>query len=1022
MFNISLFDEKWPVVNTINEIKKKIREVEIDIPIWDYVKAEYVAEGNYKFIEKGAICEGDRWDENYTYFFTTAFQAPDDLIGKNLYLDLDICGESEVYIDNVPKGSIDVEHFDVRLSDSIKKGDIFNIKIHATKHVHDFVRSFRAWERPYGHHVFNSSKMASKNRDVEEFYYLARVLLEISVFEEDRKLADTVYEILKSTLYDVDYYEEYVVFVENIKNSAKKMLAEIHNINIGYKYGKALFIGHSHLDLAYKWVWKETVRKVERTLSNTCEVLNNYHEGVYVQSQMKLFEQLENSYPELYKKALSLVNKGRVEAVGDLYVEFDTNLLSGESIIRQILYGKEFRKNHFSGESRVFYLPDSFGYSGILPQILIQAGYQYFVTTKLEWNDTNKPPYLFFNWKGIDSTGIVSHLIADNYEGDTGFQRICKYSSDPRQKGLPDARIYHYGAGDGGGGISEEMILSKMALKKLGCLVEVCDETLEKSLEIISYDLPELPEINGELYFEKHRGVYTSLGAIKRGNRKSELCLRDAEILSILAWNNGFTYPKDQLKAAWKKLLFNHFHDIISGSCISEAADEAAKELKEVIGLGNGIIQNAVQSMVSEGNSIIVWNTLGWKRNEIIEVELDKKYAFVADGEDKINFQTVGIDENSRTVLLDVRNIPALGYKKLFLKEFTHVKEELIEKEENAYILQNEIYKIVFDKAGEMTSIIDKSNMREILKGKGNAIVGYFDRPGYFESFDIIPDFERKAFPIQDVSEMKLVESGPLRWVMKISKRFRKSVIHQYISIYSHNRRIDIKTEIDFFEPQILLKASFDLNVDAPFATYDISMGNIQRPTTRNNSIEAAKFEVNMHKWMDLSNDGYGIALLNDCKYGCDVKDNRMRITLLKTSTFPNVKQDIGHHELTYSIFPHCGDFREGNVTKAAYELNSPCIITKGEIKENEFSWMDIDNSSVIVETVKKAENDDGIIIRLYESNGESGSVRLGFGRKIKKAEMCGVLENVLKGMPFENEKLIFQMKPYEIATIKLSF
>lgn len=642
MFDINIFDEKWPVVNTLEEIKKKVNEAEIDMPEWDFVKTEYLNPNEYEFIEKGIIRTGDRWDENYTYFFTTEFIVPDYLTGKNLYLALDICGESEVYIDNVPRGSIDVEHSDVRLSDNIKGGEVFNIKVQAAKHAHNFVRSCRASGQPYRHHVFNSSKLVCKNRDVEAFYHLAKRAVEISVnYEEDKKAAKQIYEILKAILCEVDYYEEYSAFTENIKKASERLLCEIQELNISYKYGKVLFMGQSHLDLAFKWDWKETFRKIERTLSNTCEVLHNYPDGVYIQSQVKILEVLEQSYPDLYNKVVDLVNEGRVEPVGDIYVEFDTNIPSGESLIRQILYGKKFNKSHFKRESRVCYLPDTFGYSGILPQILAQAGYQYFVTTKLEWNDTNKPPYLFFNWHGIDGTEIMSHLLISGYGGDTDIERIHRHISDPRQKGITDIFIYQYGASDGGGGISEDMIQSKAALKKLSCLFEVCDETLENSLDEISKDLPELPSINGELYFEKHRGVYTSQADIKKYNRKSELTLRNAEILSVIALNRGYGYPRDILESAWKKILFNQFHDIIAGSCIGEAADEAVKTFKEAIEVGNSIINDSLNKMVLEGTDIIIWNTLGWKRNEVVEVTFQQKSPVIKDGQDDVEYQIV---------------------------------------------------------------------------------------------------------------------------------------------------------------------------------------------------------------------------------------------------------------------------------------------------------------------------------------------------------------------------------------------
>lgn len=1020
MFNIDIFCEKWSTTNTIEEVKKRISEFEWNIMEWAYEKYDFLALGEYKFLEKGKIKTGDRWDENYTYFFTYEFKVPESLVGKNLFLVLDIFGESEVYVNNVPKGSIDSEHSDVRLSSCVKQGEILQIRIQSAKHEHDAVRNERAWGKRYPHHVFNTSKLICKNQDVEAFYYLAKRTLEIHLsYKQDEKVSDQIYEILKTVLYEIDYYETYETFVEEVKKASKRLVEEVKALNIPYCYGKSLWMGHSHLDLAFKWSWKETFRKIERTLSNTCEVLNNHSDGTYVQSQIKILEVLESAYPELFQKTLKLINKGRVEVVGDLYVEFDTNLPSGESLIRQILYGKKFGKAHFMKESLVCYLPDTFGYSGILPQILVQAGYKYFVTAKLDWNDTNQPPYLFFNWHGIDGSKIMSHILASNYGGECDLARVEKYSKDLRQKELTSTRIYQYGAGDGGGGISEDMILNKRALKQLECMVEVADSTLEGAMDDISRSFTNLPSVEGELYFEKHRGVYTSQGNIKKYNRKSELALRDAEIISAVGMLDNITYPQELLDETWKKVLFNQFHDIIAGSSITSVIDEAVFSYKKAIEAAHQVSQHALNKMTTKGEDIILWNTLAWKRDEVVQVTLENSTPLITDMGDNIIYQVIKQDQNLFTVLLDVRDIPSVGYKRLVFNPCKALQLNLPRMLDGS-VLENELYKIVFDKVGEMTSIVDKLNNRYVLRGKGNALIAYVDRPGYFESWDIVADFERKSHPIQDVLEMKLIEMGPIRWTMKITKTFRKSIITQFISIYNHNRRIDVKTEMDFYEPQILLKALFEVDIDAPFASYDISIGNLKRPTTNNNSLEKAQFEVNTHKWADLSDQAYGVSILNDCKYGCDIKNNRMRITLLKTSTFPDPIQDIGHHEFTYSILPHLGGYVEGEVTKMAYELNIPSIPVRGETLKESFSFIETKSNNIIVETIKKSEENDDLIIRLYEFTGKSGLGVLQFNQEYETIEKCDVLERVIGKFSLEHGCVSFEIQPYEIVTLKL--
>lgn len=1049
MYWVNVFDERWSEVDAANKIMERSARYIKPLDGWKYEKYEYTGIDQYRKLSEGEIHFHEMWDTEGTYFFTRNVEIPMSAEARDWYIEFDIDGESEVYVNDVPVGSLDTEHHDALIAQDTKGGYLVRVKIQATRHAHDFVRSKRGFGREYGYHVFKKANLVSRSRKLVEFASLvttALQLLECDILTKENR--DDLQEILKKVLYEVDYYADLDEMEVQAAAGKSRLLEMVHALKLEKNFGESLFMGHSHLDLAFKWTYKETYRKLERTLSNTVCLMDRYPKVTYIQSQMHILETIAKGYPQLFERIKKHVAGGKLEIVGDTYVEFDTNIPSGESLIRQFLLGKEIANNLMGTESKVCFLPDTFGYSGILPQILRQAGFQYFVTAKLSWNDTNQPKDLSFLWRGIDGSSVKTHLI-DSYGGGPEPSRLNEQCKDPRRKTMPnrERHICQYGAGDGGGGISEDNILTIQALEELEVFSKVHQVTLEQACEMVFEGVGEdqLPQRNGELYFEKHRGVYTSQAKIKKGNRELELALQRTEALNTLFYLQGGSYGQERYIRIWKTLLLNQFHDIISGTCIHEAVEEAVAGFAQGIAECNDIAEEILAQVTKEDECITVFNPCGMTTNQIVRIKLPYPVKTLA-GE-----MVQMIEEPKRSLDIERSNeklinenlgefwgvvklppITPFGSRILALGE--KIEEYIFKGEaaecktanpktanlKSATLLENGRYRIEFDEQGEITSLYDKCQDRQILRGKGNVICAHVDRGGYFESWDITRDIERKVFPVDKVEYMILTEEGPLRTTLQIKKRFRDSVIMQNISIFEGSPRIDFDTVADFREPQMLIKAGFDVDVDAPVATYDISMGNLERETTRNNSFEQAKFEVLTHKFMDLSEEDHGVAILNNCKYGCDVTGSQMRITLIKTASFPDETQDIGKHEFCYSLYPHAGNMKEAKVREEAYRLNQPAVAVYGVsmLPSDPVACME---DGIMIETLKKAEQGEAVILRLYEHYGEKHKFEIQWDLPMAKVIKCNILEQEIEGeIHAADGKIILAIDPYEIVTLKI--
>ncbi|TCL63806.1 alpha-mannosidase [Hydrogenispora ethanolica] len=816
----------------------------------------------------------------------------------------------------------------------------------------------------------------------------------------------------------------------------------------GHEETIATCIGHTHIDIAWLWTIEQTREKVARSFSTVLRLMEEYPEYNFMSSQPQLYQYLKEDYPELYAQVKERIREGRWEADGAMWLEADCNLTSGESLVRQILFGTRFFEREFGVKNKVLWLPDVFGYSAALPQILKKSGIDYFVTTKISWNQFNKLPYDTFMWRGLDGTEILSYFICTIYPGETHHPFGASYNGliTPRivngtweryqQKEINNDIMIAYGYGDGGGGPTAEMLENARRLSKglPGCprvkLGKVGDY-LEKLSRTVSGENG-LPKWVGELYLEFHRGTYTSMSWNKRYNRKCEFLYQDAEFLAALAMLLGENYPQTEINQGWETILLNQFHDIIPGSCIKEVYDHSRQQYEQLLQAGRQIAGKAMAAVAARIDlpepAVVVYNTLSFRRNDLVTMALPESLSLPSllnqDGS-PLPVQIVE-EDGCKKALFYAPEVPAKGYQAFTIgAQSAAVPTALAISPEK---LENRFFSISIDSKGTISSFYDKRNRREVLQSgeRGNKLQAFEDKPMNWDNWDIDIYYQEQEWEIDQVEAVEVLETGPVRGGVLIKKRFQDSVIIQKIYIYQDIPRVDFDTLIDWKEDQILLKAAFPVDVHADKATYDIQFGNVERPTHWNTSWDWARFEVCAHKWADLSENGFGVSLLNDCKYGYDIKDGNMRLTLLKSGNYPNPEADREEHRFLYSLYPHAGDWREGKTVPMAYSLNVP-LYAKLEGSHpaslpQRFSFLELDRENVVLETVKKAEDGNELIIRAFECHNQRSRVRLtGYGALLEAWE-CDLLEKPLQQLEFCDGALEFEIKPYEIKTLKLRY
>ena len=769
--------------------------------------------------------------------------------------------------------------------------------------------------------------------------------------------------------------------------------------------GEIALFGHTHIDVAWLWTLAQTKEKAQRSFSTVIALMEQYPDYIFMSSQPQLYAYVKKNDPELYEKIKERIKEGRWETEGAMWLEADTNLVSGESLVRQLLYGKKFMKEEFGHDDRILWLPDVFGYSAALPQILKKCGVDRFFTTKISWNETDKFPHDHFVWQGIDGSEIFA-VLSDAYVKDLTPSILANSKKLHIDKKYSDVHLSTFGFGDGGGGPTKEMLetyarlgkglpgFPKVTMARASDTIERIYDNFNKNAEMLKF----VPKWVGELYLEMHRGTYTSIAKNKKNNRKSEYALQMAETVSGTAkLLTGADYPKEALDKCWEAVLRNQFHDIIPGSSIKEVYEDSDKEYAKVLSGAKEMYDSAIGAIsenIGTDGGILVYNDTPFAQSDVVTVGENTYYA---------------------------ENIPAHGYaviKPVMTREISAVATE--------NTIENDTLKVAFDKDYHIVSLYDKKNCREVIAEgkKANVLEVFEDYPRCYDAWEITEYYKQKKWIADDVTSAEVINE-PLYAGIRVTRKYRNSVIRQDIILKKNAVRLDFVTEVDWHEDHVLLKAAFPFDVRANHANYEIQFGHVERPTHRNTSWDQAKFEVSAHKWADISDSTYGVSLLNDCKYGYSTEENVMKLSLLKAATYPNPAADKEVHHFTYSVYPHAGSVTSSDTVKQAYLLNKPLLACEiganknGKLKES-FGFACTDKDSAVVDTAKLAEDGSGYVVRIYDSGNAKGDVTLTLGFKVSKAYICDMLENIEEEIPADGNCVTFRLSNFEVKTIRV--
>lgn len=853
------------------------------------------------------------------------------------------------------------------------------------------------------------SEIISVSKDIEELYFDMKNILELSnIYQGYEK--DEAIEQLNNAIDLIDFNEtESDLFIAGIKKAKKYIENVFFNSNIANRFS-LYCVGHTHIDVAWLWTAKQTREKVQRSFSTALNLMDKYDNYTFMSSQPLLYEYVKEEAPQLYEKIKMRVKEGRWSPEGAMWVESDCNITEGESLIRQIYYGKKFFKEEFGIDSKIAWLPDTFGYHSSIPQIFKKSGVEWFVSSKISWNDTNCFPYDLFLWEGIDGSIIKSYaLTAQDYNDGkpTRFTTYNSYASPNqimgslnrfREKNISNIVLFNYGYGDGGGGPTFEQVENIKRLEKISTNFPITRfKTLNEFFDDLDKNIENkvLPIYRGDYYLEYHRGTYTSVSRIKKENRKISFKISNVEFLgSIVKAILKKPYDFNAMDNIWKLYMQNQFHDILSGTCIKEAYDECD--------LANAQINKELNLLETKYIKDISNATKGGK------------YIIINPNSNVVS-SCVRIDDS----FFYVENINGKGYK--ILNELTHLNEvkACFDYVENKYL------KVAFNKDYSISSIYDKVNNIEYNpNGYSLGVFEIFDEELEYEyqAWELKDYYNRKRKIISDVSNVEIYDKGDIKGVT-VFRKYNNTTIKETICLEPSSRLIRFNCTADYRETNTLLKVNFPIKLNADYATCDIQFGTEKEPITKNTSFEKAKFEVCAHKFADISQTDKGYALINDSKYGYDFTDGSLRLSLIKTSNYPYENNDITNHEFNFAFYPHKGHYINSDVMNESYLFNNPLFGVKlnNNIKvqePNDFSLVNTSCKEIIIETVKPIE--DGIIIRMYESTNSSIITDINFGIIVQKAYLVDLCDNVIEEVEINNNKIKLSFNPFEILTIKI--
>ena len=985
------------------------------------------------------------WGKRYTNFMMqTDFAVPTDWDADApvaLYLPLGEAGdfshpEALAYVDGESYAACDRHHQEIRLPDRWRDGKTRRLDLHGWTGLLGFRHG-----QPDPQLFMRPCAVVQIDQPTRDFVATARVAQGIAKWLDDNEKAKgQLLNALDDAFKLVDLREPFGdAFYESIPAAHTALKDGIA------KAGPPMDVsitatGHAHIDVAWLWTLGQTRRKAGRTFHTALRLMEQFPDYHFTQSQPQLYDYIQMDYPGLLDAIKERVKEGRWEVIGGMWVEADCNLSGPESLARQFLLGRTFFREHFGAdkESPVLWLPDVFGYAWNLPQLIKEAGMEYFFTIKIGWSQYNRLPFDSFWWQGLDGTKVLTHFstapdfgaYASTYNANAEPRQVLGTWTNFQQKELQDDLLMAFGWGDGGGGPTREMLENIREMGAFPATPQMKQGPVGdfyRRLEAESGD--RLPTWNGELYLELHRGTYTTQSRNKRANRKSEFLLHDAEFVATLAGlvDPNYDYPAQSLRKAWEVVCLNQFHDIIPGSSIGPVYTESLAQYEELQRMAAVDRDNALAVIAAQtGGDVLLVNPTGFERTDLAlwKGEIGADEQLVAPGDVVVSSQPT-----TDGVIVDAGALLPYSVTPLTkVKRSGAAPSSTLTASES--LLENSFLRVEINRAGDIVRIFDKANQREVLPAGG--IAGQFqafeDRPMNWDAWDVDIFFDDKMWHAEPAQSITVVESGPLRATVEIKRRVLHSEYTQRISLSHNSPRLDFDTHIDWRERHILLKVAFPVDVLTPTATYEIQWGNTERPTHRNTSWDWARFETAAQKWVDLSEGDYGVSLLNDCKYGHDVKDNVMRISLLRAPTSPDPEADQGEHRFAYSLLPHRGRWDAGTIREAyalndpllAYSVANPASAPSSQHRLTASSLFSVDAPNVVIETVKRADDGDGVIVRLYETQRRRGNVTLTAGFDLSAAQTVNLLEEKKDDLPVTGNQVTFGIKPYQIVTLRL--
>lgn len=985
-----------------------------------FTQEQYRLEEALEELSFKPIAPGSPWGSKWEYgWFRGEFSLPKTAQGEMIALMMDVGAESAVFINGEAAGAVDEHHKVIILTDNAQAGQAYDVVLEA--YAGHGPREWQAGPTPPDRETIpeppaNQCTLGKSHFGVWQEAAFQLMLDVETLWEVRENMAPDSLRVMEidDGLKDFTLIANFEAPREEMLASlvsARKRLKPLLEKQNGDTTPEMIGFGHAHIDVAWLWPLAETERKCARTFSTQLSLMERYPGYKFLQSQPQLYRMVKQKYPDLYEKIREAVKSGQWIADGAAWVEPDTNVTSGESLVRQLIHGKRFFMEEFGVDCDLLWLPDVFGYSGALPQIMRGCEVKFFSTQKIFWAYHGGAPFPYntFVWEGIDGSEVLAHFHND-YSSETRPSLVIERWKERVQKDGFSTRLYPFGWGDGGGGPTREHLeyaLRERDLEGVPKFRIASPMTFFNEQESAGW--PEARYV-GELYFQAHRGTYTSQARTKALNRRSEFALREAELWGAAALHlSDFNFPYEKWDAAWKTVLLNQFHDILPGSSIHRVYEEAEAQLSNVVEDVNGIAADAAQSLLNASDGVTWFNSLSWTRTPLVELPEGMQGLQTPSGE-AIPVQSLG-----EKVYAEVR-LPSCGWASFIAGEPETVENTIIATERR---LENALVLVDFNARGEITRLFDKVNQRQLNIDNCNSLRMYQDIPSAFDAWDIDSMYRQSPVDLPEEAQIQVLAEGPLFGRLVVKRKLNNSILTQTITLRRDSRRMDFHTVIDWQEQHKLLKVNFPVGYHAREALHEIQFGHLPRPTHRSREIDRDQHEVANYKWTALVEAGRGFAILNDSKYGVDVLDNNINLTLLKSALAPDMTADRGRQEFTYAFYFWDTPFIESGVVQEGYALN---VLPQRLVgSANAQSLFNLDRANIILDTVKPAEDSSGdLVLRLYESMGTRNCAKLTTSLPVSTVQLTNMLEQGKSNLKIQDGAVRFEFGPFEVLTLRL--